>query len=300
MSVLALGLILVSTVMHAGWNLLARRGRSEAAFFRRMLIVIAVVGAIPAIWCELRDPRLNPVVLAYAAGSGVCCGLYYLFLMLGYKASDFTVVYPVARALPVLAIGLLDVARQRHPSAVGWAGMALVVAGCLLAPHTSFRGLTWRPYVSRSSLWIVLTALGTVGYTMLDKFAAEILPAGPLSAMVYGYVFFVVSYVVYELMSRLSGVRDGQPAEGNPGGGRAGLLWFLAFLGAVMNYGSYALVLWVYQMCEHASYIVACRQFSIVIGVVLAFVIYHEKGVKVRLVASALITAGLVLISLGG
>lgn len=300
MSVLALGLILVSTVMHAGWNLLARRGRSEAEFFRRMLIVIAVTGAIPALFCELTNPRLSPAVLGFALASGLCCGLYYLFLMLGYKASDFTTVYPVARALPVLAIGLLDVARQRHPSAVGWAGMALVVAGCLLAPHTSFRGLTWRPYVSRASLWIVLTALGTVGYTMFDKLAAELLPAGPVSAMVYGYVFFVVSYLVYELTSRLSGVGDRQAAGGPSAAGRGRTLWGLALLGAVMNFGCYALVLWVYQMCPHASYIVACRQFSIVIGVVLAFLIYHEKGARVRLVASALITFGLVLISLGG
>ncbi|GAH62752.1 unnamed protein product, partial [marine sediment metagenome] len=74
----------------------------------------------------------------------------------------------------------------------------------------------------------------------------------------------------------------------------------LPLLAAVLNYGAYSLVLWAYQMTARAGYIVALRQFSIVIGVVLAFAIYKERGRGVRLTGSLVTTAGLVVIALWG
>lgn len=60
------------------------------------------------------------------------------------------------------------------------------------------------------------------------------------------------------------------------------------------------LVLWAYQLGQHASYVVAFRQFSIVIGVVVAFIAYKESGFFVRIVGAVLITAGLVIVGLFG
>jgi uncharacterized membrane protein len=57
------------------------------------------------------------------------------------------------------------------------------------------------------------------------------------------------------------------------------------------------LILWAYQLSPYASYIVAFRQFSIVIGAIMAFIIYKEQGVAVRLTGALFITAGLVLIA---
>jgi uncharacterized membrane protein len=76
--------------------------------------------------------------------------------------------------------------------------------------------------------------------------------------------------------------------------------WKEPFWGAVMNFGAYWLVLWAYQLAQHVSYIVALRQFSIIIGVILAFIIYKEKGFRVRFTGSFIITVGLILISLWG
>ena len=49
MGPLAVGLVLCSTFMHAGWNLLLRYQRVEAAFIRRMLLVSVVVGLVPSL-----------------------------------------------------------------------------------------------------------------------------------------------------------------------------------------------------------------------------------------------------------
>jgi uncharacterized membrane protein len=53
-------------------------------------------------------------------------------------------------------------------------------------------------------------------------------------------------------------------------------------------------------LSRHASYIVAFRQFSIVIGVLLAFAIFKEQGVLVRMTGTLMITFGLLLIGLWG
>jgi len=73
--------------------------------------------------------------------------------------------------------------------------------------------------------------------------------------------------------------------------------WKLAIPAAVLGFSAYWLILWAYQLTPYASYIVAFRQFSIVIGAILAFIIYKEEGVKMRLSGALLITSGLVLIA---
>jgi len=289
MNPLVVALVLCSTFMHAGWNLLARRQRSETAFFKRMLTAIVLIGFVPAVLSEMQARSLTPMAWACVAGSGCCCGAYYLFLARAYESSDFTVVYPVARALPVLFVGIGDVLRGKHLTPIGWLGILLVVCGCLLAPLHSFRDFAVRRYLNRTSLWMLLTAIGTTGYTLLDKVASEVVQQGPATAARYGYVFFLISGVAYAVFLKASKT-DGQ----NPNS----VGWKLPALAACMNFGAYWLVLWAYQLSPYASYIVAFRQFSIVIGTVLAFAIYKEQGLVVRLTGTFLLTSGLVLIGL--
>lgn len=284
-------LVLCSTFMHAGWNLLARRQRSETAFFKRMLTVTALVGFVPAVLSEMQARSLTPTAWACVVGSGCCCGAYYLFLARAYESSDFTVAYPVARALPVLFVGVGDVLRGRHLTPMGWLGMSLVACGCLFIPLHSFRDFAVRRYLNRTTLWMLLTAMGTVGYTLLDKVASEVVQQGPATAARYGYVFFLISGVSYAVFLKVFKAEKQNPNH---------VGWKLPALAACMNFGAYWLVLWAYQLSPQASYIVAFRQFSIVIGTVLAFAIYKERGLIVRLAGTSLLTSGLVIIGLWG
>ena len=43
-------------------------------------------------------------------------GIYYVGLTRSYRSSDFTVVYPLARALPVLLLAVVDLMRDRMPT----------------------------------------------------------------------------------------------------------------------------------------------------------------------------------------
>ncbi len=76
--------------------------------------------------------------------------------------------------------------------------------------------------------------------------------------------------------------------------------WLFAGIATIFGFGAYWLVVWAFQLSPYAGYIVAFRQLSIVIGAVLAFVIYKEGGVKIRLAGASLIVLGLLLISFFG
>jgi len=181
--------------------------------------------------------------------------------------------------------------RGRFPTALGWIGMFVVIVGCFLSPLSTFSGFKIRSYFNQTTLWMFLTSLGTVGYTLLDKIASEVVMQGPATAARYCYIFLTVSYIFYTFFSWMfNKKRQSLNYKG----------WKVPFLGGIMVFGAYWLVLWAYQLSQHASYIVAFRQFSIVIGVALAFLIYKEKGLAVRLTGTFMITFGLLIISLWG
>ena len=287
MTSLAMILIFPSTFMHAGWNLLARKHRSEEVFFGRMLALTAAIGLVPTIWSEVVTQSITPKAWLCVVGSGFFCGLYFYFLARSYKVADFTTVYPLARALPVLLVGAGDILRGIPPTFTGWIGIFLVFLGCILSPAYSFRIPSIRSYLTKANLMILATALGTVGYTLLDKIASEVIQQGPATAARYGYVFLAIAFVTYTVTFRLFRIRG----ESKNSSG-----WPILLLAACLHFGSYWLVLWAYQLSQRASYVLAFRQFSIVIGVIMAFAIYKESGKLVRLTAVLFITAGLLLI----
>ncbi len=76
--------------------------------------------------------------------------------------------------------------------------------------------------------------------------------------------------------------------------------WFKPTLGGIFSYGAYWLVLWAYQLVKQVSYVVTFRQFSIVIGTIVAFILHREKAFALRIIAIFAITLGLVIIALLG
>lgn len=291
MSLTVVAIVITSTFMHAGWNIIARYDRSEEAFYKKMLIVMMAAGFLPAAVSEYLTRSIPPVAWGFVLGSGTSAAIYLFSLARAFSKSDFTVVYPVARSIPVIFIAIVDVLRGRVLTAAGWAGIFLVAAGCVLVPLRSIRDISPGKYLNRASLWMLLAALGTVGYTTFDKFAAEIVQAGPATAARYGYVYFTISFFPYIALQRGFHHQEVSPARSR---------WKLAIPAAVLSFGAYWLILWAYQLSPQASYIVAFRQFSIVIGSLMAFLIYKESGVGIRLTGAVLITAGLILIGIWG
>ena len=284
-------LVLVSTFMHAGWNLLARQHRGRDIFLPAQLF-IAAVGLGPVLLAEWFGDPILPIVWRYLLWTGLFEAFYFLGLLQGYKNGDFNVVYPVARALPVLVLAFVDVWRGRPPSPWGWMGMLLISAGCLLAPLRSWHDFAWARYGNATMVWVLLAAGGTVGYTLIDKQAAELMPPGWNTAVRYGVFEFTATFLFYWLILKVVRYPTGPPLQ------RA--MWLRAGVAGIFMFGAYALVLWAYQLATHVSYVVALRQFSIVLGVVAAAVLFQEPAPGWRISMALMIVLGVAMISAAG
>ena len=290
MNSLAVALILVSAVVHAIWNLAARRRQSEVTFFARALGCVAVF-ASPLIVLEIATGgEIVRPALRYILMSGVCIGVYFYALARAYRASDFTVVYPVARAVPILIVAVADVMLGRVVTRLAVVGMGLIVLGCIFTPLRTFRAFKVTHYLNRGTVWIALAIAGTVGFTLSDK-AATAITGGGFAAFRYLYFPYLICFFVFAALAALFG-RDEAPDATSS--------WRWPALASMMTYGGYGLVVWAFSLCPQASYVVAFRQVSIIIGVVLAFVVYHEKGRWPRLTGATLMVAGLLLVALKG
>jgi drug/metabolite transporter (DMT)-like permease len=169
--------------------------------------------------------------------------------------------------------------------------MVAVSIGCLITPMESIRNFKLSYYWNRAMIWIVVTALGIAGYSIVDKVAAELIEPGPWTAARYGIYETLFSGLAYWLVLKVLGQPTGA-ATGWQG-------WKWPVVGAVGVFGAYWLILWSYQLSVQASYVVALRQLSIVIGVALGGMLFREPAPALRFSAAVMIAlgvAGIVLI----
>lgn len=281
-------IVFLSAFMHAGWNLLAKRDKNKFIFFQRMLAIISIAGFFPAVISEVTAHSLTLKTWICVTGSGIFCGIYYYSLSKAYFSSDFSIVYPVARSLPVILIAFGDILRRRFIPLGGWAGILLVVSGCFLVTSKSLKEISIKRYFNKTGFWLLLTASGTVGYTILDKIASENVLKGPATAARYGYFFFLITFLVYSFILHLDKTQKMKKEIDG---------WKVALPGAIFDFGSYWLILWAYQLTKFASYVVSFRQSSILIGVIFAFSVYKEERSIIRFAGTILLTAGLLIIA---
>lgn len=300
MSIALVGLVFIAACLHASWNLAAHSQRSNTSFFFQLTLIAGLLGLAPTACFQLTQAPLPGAIWVLLAATGISQTVYYVGLSMGYRHGDFTTVYPLVRALPVLILAFVDVLRGHAPSPVGWVGLVMVFSGCVLAPQVSLRGFSLARYRTRATVWIFVVALGTVGYTTIDKMAMDLLPAGPQSAVRYGALEYMAVVPFMWLIQRWVNRGSHSPAHA----GQRGASWLKtwrwpAFAGAFMVAG-YWLVLWAYQLTAQTSYVAALRQMSLVIGAIAGVALFHEPGGRLRIGAAGLISLGVLVIAVGG
>jgi drug/metabolite transporter (DMT)-like permease len=170
MTATALGLVLAAAVLHAAWNLLAKRAGGGAALVWLYGTASAVILTPPIVALfSLRRIDLGPIGLAYTLASAVLHVAYFLALQKGYEHGDLSVVYPVARGTgPVLSTIAAVALLGERPSLLALAGAGLVAVGVfVLARPEQVSAASSRRAVASGLLTGVLIA----AYTLCDKHA---------------------------------------------------------------------------------------------------------------------------------
>ena len=134
MSLSALALVLLAGLIHACWNIAAKKAGGDARFAAFTGLVMMLVWAPVGLWLGMEElPRWGRTEWLIIAASGVLHTVYYVTLLRGYRKADLTVVYPLARGSgPLLSSLVAIVLLGEQISAMGAAGIAGVVGGVFL------------------------------------------------------------------------------------------------------------------------------------------------------------------------
>ena len=300
----AIVLLLVSAVMHAGWNAFGKHRVPTMAFFLiastgGALLLSPVLVLFPAV---LRSMGARDVLLV--AGAGFFEAIYLSSLAAAYRAGELSIAYPVARATPAVFVAVLSVSLGLNPEAITvgyWPGAVLIVIGSLLIPHRSLAAISLSAYAHPGFVFALCAAAGTTAYSIIDNAAldrlramnAEIAPAGVVT-LVYASLQAATTACWLSLAVTLSRARRDTLVSIV----REGLVTPVLTGGWITL--TYALVLLAMAYAEDVSYIVAFRQISIPIGVWMGIVLLREPVGNAKVVGTVTLVIGVLLVALAG
>jgi len=298
MSALAILLVLCSVLVHASWNLRGKqRYASVPAFYAAILLVTLCMLPLLIPYRAMLASIPREVWIALVM-TGLAQMFYFVGLAHAYRLGDISMAYPIARSLPVLMVPIVTTAiGQGGPIApVAWGGMVLIVAGVLLLPLKRLADFHPRDYLSQGLPAILLAAVGTTGYSVIDDHALRLLRATPgwssVSApLVYAVLEGVFTTLWLSIPALVTRAGRGEVKRViRTGAGHATVTGMMIFV-------AYGLVLAAMAFAENVGYIVAFRQLSIPLTAIAGIVLLHEKSYRLRIVGMVLTTIGLALVA---
>lgn len=128
---------------------------------------------------------------AAALAGGLVHVVYSLVLQLGYRTSDFAVVYPVARSSgPMLSVIGAVIFLQEMPGLRGWIGVLCVLFDLFMTVGARKELRSYDAHRRRTGvLWGVLVGLCIAAYTVLAGIAIKSLATSPVLFYTVGLVF---------------------------------------------------------------------------------------------------------------
>ncbi|AGH81914.1 hypothetical protein PCNPT3_09880 [Psychromonas sp. CNPT3] len=297
MSIFAILLIILSALLHASWNILSKSNKTSVHVFFFMASLCMALLLLPfLLWFyfsagyEHFSPRFWYLIFF----SGIFQIIYLMGLGLAYKNADVGVVYPIARALPVLIVGAFGFLLGDIILVKQWLGFLLITGGCILVPLISLRQFKLSHYLHVSIAWAVLAAIGTTGYSIIDKLALSELLLHLESQHTQAQI--AIFYLGMQFWAATLPLGISFILTGNSHYFRQA--WKIkkpAFLTGFMMAGTYGLVLYAMLLTTNVSLVVALRQVSIIFGLLLGFIFLKEKMYMPRIMGCLLMLLGLVI-----
>jgi drug/metabolite transporter (DMT)-like permease len=289
----ALALVLVAGLIHAGWNIAAKRAGGDARFAAFTGIVLMVFWAPLGLWLGWQEvPVWGPWQWSFVAASAVLHTLYYIALLRGYRKADLTVVYPLARGSgPLLSSLAAIVLFGERVTAVGLAGIGSVIGGVFLvaggpgllrAAHDPVQ----RARVHKGLRYGVVTGAFIASYTVADGYAVKWLAVSPI------LLDYIGNLMRLALLAP-SVARD--PAAARSLWRRQ---WKHALFVGILSPVSYVLVLFAVKVAP-LSHVAPAREVSMLFAALIGGQLLGEGDRLLRGIGALFIAAGVAALALG-
>ena len=171
-------LVLVSTVLHAGWNARLHRGGDPEVVIALAYLFVGVV-LLPT---AIADPPSE--VVGWLLATSVAQGLYMGLLGSAYRTGSLGVAYPISRGTAPLLVGLGGwLLLDETPSVATATGLVVLVVGLLVVA-----GVGAQRSERRAVVLAAVTGLCTVAYSLIDARSVDLTGAGSVepAASAYG------------------------------------------------------------------------------------------------------------------
>ena len=288
MTTFALALVLVAAVLHATWNLCAKRAGGGLPFVWLVGVVICTlyVPVLVGFWLW-KQPTLSWREAAWIAGSGVLKTGYSLFLQRAYRSGDFSLIYPLARGTGPLLSTIAAVAiLGERPTWLAIAGGAVIVAAIFFLTNGPRLFHESSAHLRNAIGYGVVSGVFIASYTIWDQQGVHALGIPPV---VYdgGTAFACLALVTPFALSRWPEVTRHWREHRK-----------YVFGMAVLSPTAYVLVLTAMTFTP-VSYIAPAREVSIVIGAFIGARYLKESDSRRRVWAALAMAAGVIALALG-
>ncbi|MEC3766445.1 EamA family transporter [Cupriavidus sp. SS-3] len=272
---LAFAAVMLSALMHASWNAIVKIGGDRLSSMA-LIDTFCLLVALPFLFVvPVPAPQVWPFLLATVALEVV----YKLSLVAAYNRGDFSQAYPLMRgSAPMMVAMLLLLTGSERLGPGGYAGIALICCGLVSLVH-------WRRQAPDLLGFALLAGACLAGGTVIDGTAVKR----------HGEV---LTYIVW--LQAMSHVFMPGYAFARRGTSLLALLrteWKRAGIGGINRVGSYALMLWAMTLAPVAK-LAALRESSVIFAALLGHFLLREAFDRRRLIATALVLAGIVTLQM--
>jgi drug/metabolite transporter (DMT)-like permease len=297
MSPIVATLVFLSALLHVSWNTLGKKGTPSAAFFFTASLSSVFV-LLPLLLVLGFDFSIYWKVRIYLVVSGFFQAMYYTGLAGAYRTGEMSIAYPLARALPVIFVPFVSflTGSIEGLNIYSFLGMFIVFTGCMILPQTTLRRLSFREYLKMYTLFAVLAAVGTTGYTLVDSSAMGIIRStasdSTLSAVFYFTILMIYVSVflgLYILINKAEQKRLFEILKNEK---------LQTASAGLMLAAAYIIILICYPMVTHVSYVTAFRQISIPLGAFTGMFFLKEKWSAPKVLGVSIIFTGLLIVYL--
>lgn len=273
-----MAVVLFSALLHATWNALTHSARDRVAAIALIGIAAATCAAVGVLFSPVPNRAAWPFIFA----SILLQVAYSYSLVLAYRLGEFSSMYPLARGTSPLVVALVGTFVVGQPMSGLEALGVITVSGGLLA--LAFADGPPK----RADLPAIGAAVATgcfiAAYTVVDGVGVRrsgTVPGYASWTFLFQGLLILLVAVVLRRRALLASLRPN---------------WARGLAGGVISVSAYSMVLWAQTKGTLAG-IATLRETSILIGCVIGSVVFHERFGRNRLIASAGVVTGILLIA---
>lgn len=281
-------LVILAGLIHALWNIAAKKAGGDVRFAGFTSIIMMLVWAPVGIyfgWDVV--PTWGRVEWSFIAASGVLHVLYFITLLRGYRKADLTVVYPLARGFgPLLSSAAAILFLGEKISLVGTLGIIAVVGGVFLIAGgpklwRSMHDKAQQARVRKGIFYGLLTGVFIASYTVLDGYAVKIILLSPILIDYFGN-FIRIALLMPALLRNKVATRASWKLE-----------WKYALIVGAISPISYVLVLYAMQEAP-LSHVAPAREVSMLFAALIGGHLLGEGDRWQRIIGALCIAAGVI------